>query len=109
MSTEFKSFQKIQNISKLTMSITQKIHGSNAQVYIYKDNNGNMQLLTGSRSRWITPEDDNYGFAKFVYENKEEFIEKLGEGRHFGEWASPGINSGYAHFTHGIDMVLATT
>lgn len=91
---DFKSFGKIQNINKLYMSITQKLHGSNAQIYIYRDENNELQLKVGSRNRWVTPEDDNFGFAKFVYENKEEFISKLGEGRHFGEWCGPGINSG---------------
>lgn len=91
---EFKSFGKILHIGKLYMSITQKIHGSNAQIYIYKDENGETQLLCGSRSRWLTPDDDNYGFCKFVTENREDFTSRLGEGRHFGEWAGPGINSG---------------
>jgi hypothetical protein len=92
--SEFKSFGKILNIGKLFMNITQKLHGSNAQIYIYKDEGGDLQLKTGSRTRWISPENDNYGFSQFVYSNKDEFIEKLGEGRHFGEWAGPGINSG---------------
>src|SRR5262245_6948561 len=91
----FKSFNKIQNIGKLYMSITEKIHGSNAQIYIYRDENDVLQLKAGSRTRWLAPGDDNYGFAQFVYANKEEFIEKLGEGRHFGEWAGLGINGGY--------------
>lgn len=90
---EFKAFPSIERIGKVFMNITQKIHGSNAQVYIYEENN-EIKLLCGSRTRWITPESDNYGFARFVYENKEEFIEKLGVGQHFGEWAGPGINSG---------------
>lgn len=75
------------------MTITQKIHGTNAQIYIYEED-GKQDLKVGCRSRWITPENDNFGFAKFVYENKAEFIEKLGIGRHFGEWAGPGINLG---------------
>src|ERR1043165_2902547 len=101
---EFKSFNKILHIGKLYMSITQKIHGSNAQILIeespdsgwipaecgYKDYN----VYAGSRTRWLTPEDDNYGFCKWVMENRQELIEKLGPGRHFGEWAGPGINSG---------------
>jgi len=90
---EFKAFPSIERIGKVWMSITQKIHGSNAQVYIYEED-GVKKLLCGSRTRWITPELDNYGFAAFVYANKEEFIEKLGVGQHFGEWAGPGINSG---------------
>jgi hypothetical protein len=91
---EFISFRKIENIKKLFMTITQKIHGTNAQVYIYPDGNGKMQIKAGCRTRYITPENDNFGFARFVYDHQEEFIEKIGEGRHFGEWAGPGINSG---------------
>lgn len=94
MTSEFQSFGKISNIGKIYMSITQKIHGSNAQVYIYKDDSGELQVLTGSRSRWITIDNDNYNFAQFVNDHRQEFIDLLGEGRHFGEWAGPGINSG---------------
>lgn len=90
---EFKAFPSIERVGKVWMSITQKIHGSNAQVYIYEED-GEKKLLCGSRIRWITPESDNYGFAAHVYANKAEFIEKLGPGQHFGEWAGPGINSG---------------
>jgi hypothetical protein len=92
---EFKAFSKIQNIGKLYMTITEKIHGSNAQIYIYRDENAVLQLKAGSRTRWLMPGDDNFGFAQFIYENKEEIISKLGEGRHFGEWAGRGINAGY--------------
>lgn len=91
--TEFKSYPKIERIGKMFMQITQKIHGTNAQVYIFETESG-LELLCGSRTRWITPEDDNYGFARFVHENKTEFIEKLGVGQHFGEWAGYGINNG---------------
>lgn len=93
MSKEFKAFSKIERIGKAVMSITQKIHGTNAQIFIYEEN-GVLELLVGSRTRWIYPGDDNYGFAQFVHANKAEFIEKLGPGLHYGEWAGPGINSG---------------
>lgn len=85
----FKAFDKIERIGKLKMDITQKIHGSNAAVWIKDD-----EIGCQSRNRIITPEADNYGFATFVYANKDEFIIKLGPGLHFGEWAGPGINSG---------------
>lgn len=103
---EFKAFTKIERIGKVFMRITQKIHGTNAQVsiiptmddlanpHVFTVGDKFYHLLVGSRTRWITPEDDNYGFAKFVYANAIEFIEKLGPGVHFGEWAGPGINSG---------------
>ena len=91
---EFKSFDKIENLTKLTMHITQKIHGTNASILIYKDGSGVLQLMTGSRTRWVYPHDDNYGFATFVHSNKDTFIELLGPGYHPGEWAGLGINSG---------------
>lgn len=111
---EFKPFPKIQNLSKIEMVLTQKIHGTNAQIFIAEvpSNlvwfNGVEQvdpnvvtlegkhyiIRAGSRTRWIYPGDDNYGFAAFVDLHKEEFIRKLGVGQHFGEWAGPGINSG---------------
>jgi len=86
---EFKSFDKVEQIGKLYMSITQKLHGTNAQILIVNDS-----IIAGSRTRWLTPEDDNYGFAKFVYDNRDELITKLGPGRHYGEWCGPGINAG---------------
>lgn len=92
--SEFVSFIDIKKYTKDRLTITQKLHGTNASVLIYPDENGTLQLKTGSRTRWIVPDSDNYGFASFVYSNKEEFITILGEGRHFGEWIGPGINSG---------------
>lgn len=94
MDVEFEKYPKIEQFKRQRLVITQKIHGSNAQIYIYKDDNGDLQVIAGSRNRWLTPEDDNFGFAKFVEENKEEIINTLGVGRHYGEWAGPGINKG---------------
>lgn len=108
---EFKPFPKIERIGKVNMQITQKIHGTNAQVYIsmadvifFRDEfeyeegaikvDGEYYILRcGSRTRWIVPGDDNYGFAAFIYANAEEFIRCLGPGQHFGEWAGLGVNS----------------
>jgi hypothetical protein len=52
------------------------------------------RILVGSRTRWITPQDDNYGFARWVFENEAE-IRKLGYGTHFGEWWGQGIQRKY--------------
>jgi len=91
--SDFKSFPSVQHLDKLEMRITQKIHGSNAQIRI--DSNGDTELIikAGSRNRWLTLDDDNYGFFKFVHDHFVDFT-KLGEGTHYGEWAGPGINSG---------------
>jgi hypothetical protein len=70
--------------------ITEKIDGTNAQICITLDG----QFLTGSRSRWITPGDDNFGFSKWAHDNKEELM-LLGPGRHYGEWWGHGIQRGY--------------
>lgn len=48
----------------------------------------------GSRNRWITNEEDNYGFWKFVKERADD-ISRLGIGRHYGEWWGKGIQRGY--------------
>lgn len=88
---EFKEFGKIENIGKLYMTITQKMHGSNAQLAISV-----AEIKAGSRSRWLFPgkETDNYGFAQWVHNHEQILIQTLGEGRHYGEWCGPGINSG---------------
>lgn len=70
--------------------ITEKIDGTNAQIFITRDG----QFFTGSRSRWITPENDNFGFSAWAHANKEELL-KLGPGRHFGEWWGAGIQRKY--------------
>jgi hypothetical protein len=92
---EFQAFPKIKQMREIKCQITQKLHGTNAQVCIYRDENGSLnQIRAGSRTRWIFPGDDNYGFAAFIESKKEELIEILGEGTHYGEWVGPGINSG---------------
>jgi hypothetical protein len=73
-----------------SITITEKLDGTNASVFISPEG----QLLVGSRSRWITPEDDNFAFAAFVRDNEAE-IRLLGPGHHFGEWWGRGIQRGY--------------
>ncbi len=71
--------------------ITEKIDGTNAQVVVLE----NGQVLAGSRNRWITPEADNMGFARWVKEHEEELRAGLGVGRHYGEWWGKGIQRTY--------------
>jgi len=85
----FKEFPKIYRLNR-EIIITEKIDGTNGLIY----NGENGEFLVGSRSRWIIPEKDNHGFAKWAYENKEELL-KLGNGYHYGEWWGNGINRGY--------------
>jgi hypothetical protein len=87
--SEFEAFPKIPRLNRECV-ITEKIDGTNAQVLITEDGH----IYAGSRSRIITPADDNFGFAKWVDQNAEE-LTKLGPGRHFGEWWGSGIQRGY--------------
>ena len=86
---EFKEFPKMARLSRECI-ITEKIDGTNAQILITEDGD----LFTGSRTRWITTQDDNYGFARWAKGNRSELL-KLGPGRHFGEWWGQGIQRGY--------------
>jgi len=87
---EFEPFQKIARLSR-ECTITEKIDGTNACIVI--DERGDFR--TGSRTRWITPEDDNFGFAAWANVHREELTAKLGVGRHFGEWWGAGIQRKY--------------
>jgi len=116
---EFQKFNKIPRLSRDCI-ITEKIDGTNAQIFIYNKNedvslltldfdnlvtdnfiheyslyneNG-LYIFAGSRKRWLTEKKDNYGFAKWVQANAEELL-KLGEGRHYGEWYGKGIQRKY--------------
>lgn len=86
---EFQEFPKMARLSR-DIIITEKIDGTNAQLLITEDGD----IIIGSRTRWITPQDDNAGFARWVEGNKTELL-KLGAGRHFGEWWGSGIQRGY--------------
>lgn len=85
----FAGFPKMARLSR-DIVISEKLDGTSAQIFI--DDAG--QMFFGSRNRWITPEDDNYGFAAWGERNREELL-KLGPGRHFGEWWGIGIQRNY--------------
>lgn len=88
---QFEAFPKMARLSR-EIIVTEKIDGTNAQVFISDDGS---EIIAGSRTRWITVEQDNFGFARFVQDNREELLQ-LGPGRHFGEWWGSGIQRGYA-------------
>lgn len=106
----FKAWPKIPRLTNEIYHITEKIDGTNAAIIINIGIPGDSQstpidwlvindinycIYAQSRTRIITPEDDNFGFAKWVKENAKQLIQDLGEGYHFGEWWGKGINRGY--------------
>lgn len=89
VSMPFREFEKIARL-KRNVVITEKIDGTNACVVISPDG----RISAQSRSKIITLDDDNYGFARWVEDNAEE-LAKLGEGYHYGEWWGSGIQRRY--------------
>jgi hypothetical protein len=86
---EFAGFPKLSRLNR-EIIVTCKLDGTNAQVHITEAG----EIFAGSRTRWITPANDNFGFAAWVEGNKEDLL-KLGPGAHFGEWYGQGIQRGY--------------
>jgi hypothetical protein len=87
---EFKEFPKIARLNREVI-VSEKIDGTNAAVVISDDS---LVIGAQSRSKIITPADDNFGFARWVQENAQELL-RLGPGHHFGEWWGSGIQRGY--------------
>jgi len=103
--SEFQEFPKIARLSREVI-VTEKIDGTNSQIFIEELEGyvpespcicacDGLAIWAGSRNRWITPQADNFGFAKWVEAHAEELMAGLGPGRHFGEWWGPGIQRGY--------------
>ena len=98
---DFVGFPKISRMSR-EIVVTEKIDGTNAQIYILDDRSSItlpsgqvVPFLCGSRTQYIFPKNDNYGFARWAYKNTDSILELLGPGRHFGEWWGQGIQRGY--------------
>lgn len=92
---EFKSFSKIPRLSKETMTITEKIDGSNGLICVWENGNKIKHIRAGSRNQWLDEKNNNFLFYQFVMENAPDLINKLGVGYHYGEWYGKGINRNY--------------
>lgn len=106
---EFQEFPKMARLTREVV-VTEKIDGTNAQIYLVNPEGLNpldvariaiaanaalgLVMCAGSRTQWITPERDNFGFAAWVKANADQ-LWALGAGRHFGEWWGSGIQRGY--------------
>lgn len=118
---DFTPFPKIPRLMR-DIVITEKLDGTNAQVNIrpaqadfevgydteVQVNGVTCYLRAGSRNRWIHPADDNFGFARWAYNNAPELAE-LGVGAHFGEWWGYGIGRGYGLNAHDRRFSLFNT
>lgn len=114
---EFQEWPKTPRLYR-DVTITEKIDGTNAGIHIERVDNflegmGAPEILTHvavmedfanytmyrvgaqSRSRMLTREQDNAGFAKWVAENGPSLVTDLGPGLHMGEWWGQGIQRKY--------------
>lgn len=91
---EFVPWPKISRFDS-PYTITEKIDGTNACVIVEQDEHYGLHVGAQSRKRIITPDDDNYGFARWVYDNHALLGATLGPGYHFGEWYGAGIQRRY--------------
>lgn len=96
---EFPEFDKIPRLSR-ECTISEKIDGTNGLIRIEEDGE---TLRPGSRTRWITPEDDNYGFAQWCCNNRMDLL-KMGPGDHYGEWWGSGIHKRYINQPKGFSL-----
>lgn len=110
MPIEFQPWPKIARLFR-TIIITEKIDGTNGAIGIRSveevedadkgclwtdpDTAEGWVIYAQSRNRIITPDQDNFGFANWVYDHAPELILTLGSGLHFGEWWGSGIARGY--------------
>lgn len=89
---QFEAFRKIARLNR-DIVVTEKIDGTNAQVFI-SDDVVNPTILFGSRTRWLDEKNDNHGFYAWANAHRDDLL-KLGPGRHYGEWWGQGIQRKY--------------
>lgn len=88
--TDFQTFPSITRLSR-DMVITEKLDGCNAQILVAEDGG----VRVGSRNRWLTVDNDHFGFAAWAQEHRDALVQGLGPGRHYGEWWGHKIQHGY--------------
>ena len=107
---EFQAWPKTPRLNR-QMVVTEKLDGTNAAVVIAPAEGFAASdpdvieimevagvdhvVCAQSRKRFVTPQSDNFGFARWVSENAPGLVEALGPGTHFGEWWGQGIQRGY--------------
>lgn len=126
MTLEFESWGKTPRWANETMTITEKIDGTNACIVILPFEQGygeniergeailvrdpvredDVVFATQSRKKFIWPgkQSDNAGFAAWAWENAVDIVGDLGYGKHYGEWWGRSIQRGYDQDTKRFSL-----
>lgn len=90
---DFVPFPKIARLRREVV-VTEKIDGTNAGIFVPKDDA--YPLQAAKRTGWIAPgPTDNVWFAQWVADHEQELRTGLGPGMHWGEWWGERINRRY--------------
>ncbi|MDJ0764870.1 MAG: RNA ligase family protein [Myxococcota bacterium] len=87
--TKYPGFPKVPRLNR-DMVITEKLDGTNGLIAIEDG-----QVRAGSRNRWLSLDQDNFGFCAWVTKHADLLPQILGEGLHHGEWWGEGIQRRY--------------
>jgi hypothetical protein len=130
MTLEFEPWGKTPRFVNETITITEKIDGTNACIVILPydaeahhemTSTGKALMLnmdevpgfepthtfaTQSRKKFIWPgkQSDNAGFAQWAWDNAVDIVGDLGYGKHYGEWWGRGIQRGYEQDTKKFSL-----
>ncbi len=99
----YPAFRKIPRLRR-NIIVTEKIDGTNSLIHVSEEGT----VRAGSRTKWITPDNDNHGFARWVDSNSKLLATELGPGHHYGEWWGAGIQRKYG-LTHKVFSLFNTT
>lgn len=78
-------------ISRIIYRPKIKLHGTNAGVQIFKNSKGECNVLSQTRTRFATVDNDNCGFAAWVHKYEAVWATLPGSVVVFGEWVGPGV------------------
>ena len=119
---EFVTYPKIARLNR-EIIITEKIDGTNAAIQVrgmggllpgdptpegFRRVSSEVLVAAQSRTRIITPESDNFGFARWVHEHAAALATLLGYGVHFGEWWGAGVQRTYGLKTKAFSLFNVT-
>lgn len=85
-----RGYDALAQLPKIQYRAKVKLDGTNAAIFALDD----QVFKAQSRTRAITPDEDNHGFAQWAHEHEDfsrALFERCGRAVIFGEWCGPGV------------------